>query len=377
MFSNSLIDMSYQEALCPIEYQTKHINKVSADIKKVKADIEFCYGLLPKVSRTFAISINHLKGNLHLAVFTGYLFCRIADTIEDAWEVELSTKKRLFNLFDDILKSDNRLNESQLAEFEQLSLKLTGHDAHLKLCRNSDRVFRIFPHLPAPTQKIVIKWVRTMVKGMLCFVAKYPDGVKIQTIEEYHQYCFYVAGTVGHMLTGLWKLHGPPQSRKQKQILESFSSAFGEGLQTINILKDIANDAKVENNVYVPQQLLNAVGSSQGEITTEKKKEATYKAIGQMIDLANENLNKAFLYYCALPWRAFRIKLFCIAPLLFGLATLKKIASTKDMLEMGKVVKISRKKVKVYLILSYCLVFSKSLVFLLIRCLNSVSPRYK
>ncbi|MCU0627289.1 MAG: squalene/phytoene synthase family protein, partial [Gemmatimonadaceae bacterium] len=40
--------------------------------------------ILPRVSRTFALSVRVLPGDLGRAVLAAYLLCRIADTIEDA-----------------------------------------------------------------------------------------------------------------------------------------------------------------------------------------------------------------------------------------------------------------------------------------------------
>ena len=48
------------------------------------ADLATCYALLPKVSRTFALNIRILPGELRRAVTTAYLLFRLADTIEDA-----------------------------------------------------------------------------------------------------------------------------------------------------------------------------------------------------------------------------------------------------------------------------------------------------
>ena len=44
----------------------------------------FCELVLPAVSRTFAIGIRALPGDLGRAVLTAYLICRLADTVEDA-----------------------------------------------------------------------------------------------------------------------------------------------------------------------------------------------------------------------------------------------------------------------------------------------------
>lgn len=53
--------------------------------------------ILPKVSRTFALTIPQLPPELRRAVANAYLLCRIADTIED--EPALSAEqKRVFEM---------------------------------------------------------------------------------------------------------------------------------------------------------------------------------------------------------------------------------------------------------------------------------------
>ena len=47
-------------------------------------DWEYCREMLPKVSRTFALNISVLEGDLHRSILIAYLFCRIVDTVEDA-----------------------------------------------------------------------------------------------------------------------------------------------------------------------------------------------------------------------------------------------------------------------------------------------------
>ena len=84
------------------------------------------------------------------------------------------------------------------------------------------------------------------------FIRRYPHGIHLQTIEEFREYCYYVAGTVGHLLTDLWKFYSPRIDEKVYHVLDNLSNAFGEGLQTVNILKDIANDIKEENAVFIP-----------------------------------------------------------------------------------------------------------------------------
>ena len=52
----------------------------------------FCREMLPSVSRTFALSIRFLPGNLGRTVGVAYLICRIADTVEDDGTADVPAK---------------------------------------------------------------------------------------------------------------------------------------------------------------------------------------------------------------------------------------------------------------------------------------------
>ena len=43
-----------------------------------------------------------------------------------------------------------------------------------------------------------------MVGGMRRFVLEQPDGIRIASVEEFRRYCYYVAGTVGHLTSALF-----------------------------------------------------------------------------------------------------------------------------------------------------------------------------
>jgi farnesyl-diphosphate farnesyltransferase len=59
--------------------------------------LKFCVETLPAVSRTFAINIRILKGELYRAVLVAYLFCRIVDTVEDAEGLSIDLRNRLLD----------------------------------------------------------------------------------------------------------------------------------------------------------------------------------------------------------------------------------------------------------------------------------------
>ncbi len=317
----------------------------------------FCEAVLPAVSRTFALGIKVLPGALGQAVLDAYLLCRIADTVEDAPNLPPDEKGVLFTAllegFDD---------PTAVARFQSGSATLVGEPAHLALVHHADLVFSHFSELPAKTREVVRTWVTEMVVGMDKFVHRYPDGIRIQTLDEYKEYCYYVAGTVGYMLTDLWFEHAPSIGRARYNVLRERCRAFAEALQTVNILKDVAVDAEKENSIYVPEELLRAHGSTQGRILAPDLVASNREALGRLIDLAWHDLEEARNYLLLIPRRAVSIRLFCLLPLLFAYATMRDLVQSTAMLKPGGTVKISRREVKALLMAGPMLVMSNSAV---------------
>lgn len=315
----------------------------------------FCHAVLPAVSRTFALGIKVLPGALGQAVLDAYLLCRIADTVEDAPDMAPELKAALF---DDFVLGFS--SPDALRRFLHGVRTLRGDEAHLALTVNTDLVLTHFQGLPEATQAIVLKWVTEMVVGMRKFVLLYPNGIRIQSVEEYKEYCYYVAGTVGYMLTDLWHQHSSSIGATRYAVLRERCRAFAEALQTVNILKDVAVDAEKENSIYVPEELLRAHGSTQSRILAPELIAKNREALTQLIQLAWHDLEEARNYLLLIPRRAVSIRLFCILPLLLAYATLRDLVQTTAMLKPGGSVKISRREVKSLLMTGAMLVMSNN-----------------
>lgn len=316
----------------------------------------FCRDILPAVSRTFAVSIRLLPGELRDAVGTAYLLCRIADTVEDVPELAADFKA---SLLDDLGRCLD--DAAAVTRFLDHSVSVTGDAAHLRLLRNADLVFESYYALPQPTRRLIRQWVE-MIVGMRKFVLAYPHGIRIQSLDEYKEYCYYVAGTVGYLLTDLWHQHAPSIGRRRYESLRRRSRAFAEALQTVNILKDVAGDAEHENSIYIPEQLLRAVGSGHATILASDRAEQNDAALGQLIQLAWRDLDQATAYLLDIPRRAPEIRLFCALPLLFAHATLRDLTRRPGAIVRREAVKISRAEVRALTVLSRALVFSNGLM---------------
>jgi farnesyl-diphosphate farnesyltransferase len=297
--------------------------------------------ILPRVSRTFAAGIKLLPPQLEPPVRIGYLLCRIADTVEDDLALSPERKAELLDefvaCFDDAALADR---------FGTALHELTANDDYLELVASSGQVFLMFRALDAPTRAILRRWIEEMVRGMRRFVLVHRGGIRLESVEEFHEYCYYVAGTVGHLLTDLWHLHSRLVSDRTYERLLLDCEAFGEALQTVNILKDVAWDAEQENAIYIPAELLAAAGSDHDAILRAEHRAASRDALVPLIRLAHDDIDCALRYVEALPSAALRIRLFCVLPVLFAVATVRELEQTDAMLIPGGSVKIARAEVK-------------------------------
>ena len=286
-------------------------------------------------------------------MLAAYLLCRIADTLEDEPVLGAPVKAGLLDdlalCFDDALAAD---------AFPEKVQTLSGDDAHVRLTAHADLVFVLYRSLPPGTQRHVRRWVAEMISGMRKFVLLYPHGIRIQSLEEYKEYCYYVAGTVGYLLTDLWHEHAPSIGDRQYQVLREKCRAFAEALQTVNILKDVATDAEQENSIYIPEELLREHGSSHATILAPDRLLGTREALATLVQLAWHDLEGARSYLLLIPRRAVPIRLFCVLPLLFAYATLRDLTRTPNALARREVVKISRREVKSLTLIGFLVIMS-------------------
>ena len=306
-----------------------------------RAALDFARGIIGRVSRTFAIGIAVLPGDLGKAVLVGYLLCRIADTIEDDGGATAARRQellaRFLECFDDPARAETFAAEAS---------DIAAADSYLDLLRGTKTVFDLLHSLPPQSAAIVEKWTREMTAGMSEFVGRYPAGIRIQTMPEYKRYCYFVAGTVGHLLTDLWFFHSPLVRQRDYDRLLVHCEAFGEALQTINILKDIAWDIEHENAAFVPEDLFRARGSSHQTMLDQAWLTQNREALVGLVQLAKDDLRRSLEYINAIPKLALQIRLFCLLPVLFAVATLREIEKSSAMLQSGGAVKITRAEVR-------------------------------
>jgi farnesyl-diphosphate farnesyltransferase len=172
-----------------------------------------------------------------------------------------------------------------------------------------------------------------------------PDGVQaLLTLEDLERYCYFVAGTVGHMLTELF-LCEVEVADEQRRVLKKNAEAFGLGLQLVNILKDVTDDRERQVS-FIPRTLADEAGLTIRSLTSPENRGAAHRAVAPIFDVARERLDRALDYCLALPSSEPGVRLFCLLPLWMAARTLVLAQGNDHMFIAGEPVKISRPEVE-------------------------------
>ena len=300
--------------------------------------LRFCAEKLEQVSRSFALVIKFLPNTtqspLRVSVAVFYLVLRALDTVED----EMDLKK-----FEPFITAEDRekkqklpglaAKERSLREFWQRLQEGFGGkelfglgEAHeLELLNEFHHVRKIFETLPAPMQDVITDITQEMGEGMSEYVSRdLRNGTTDD--QDFADYCYIVAGTVGKGLTELFAVYDNNlQGLCEKRELYK---SMGEFLQRTNIIRDYLEDF-VDGRAFWPQtvwhlyigkeqQLAFGIGAfARPEVI---RRGGSVACLNHMIKNALQLLPSVFKYLAAIEDQA--IYSFCALPQIMALATL-------------------------------------------------------
>jgi farnesyl-diphosphate farnesyltransferase len=303
--------------------------------REKNADRAFCADLLPDVSRTFALSIAGLPGRMRAPIEAAYLMCRIADTIEDDHRLARDVREQLFDAFDDALA-----NERSGAALDRLAVAsdLGQGTESQRLCAGARRVFRCFHALPLSQRSAIRPHVAELARGMRELGRERP----FHEVADLERYCYFVAGTVGKLLTAVFELEVPDLDESARRFVRARAVAFGIGLQLVNIVKDVGVDFE-RGDCFLPADLAARHGVPLAEVLETRHRPAALGVVRDVCTIARARLRHARDYTLAWPAdAAYEVRVFCAVPLALAFATLVEIENGNGVLLRGKTPKVAR-----------------------------------
>ncbi|MDP8215287.1 MAG: phytoene/squalene synthase family protein [Candidatus Euphemobacter frigidus] len=304
----------------------------------------YCHQVLPEVSRTFALGIDLLRAPLRDSICVAYLICRILDTIEDTTDLPASDRAILLE------QAGRELLDVKQWDGYCDTIRETFSDGRFSgkdqdLCRHCIDVLKVFHAFPDPVRQAITGPVREMAEGMARTVRKeLKDGeLRLETIEDLEKYCYYVAGTVGILLTNLFSLDRASITADVQSRLSRYGVRFGQGLQLTNIIKGVTDD-NIRGVIYLPRQLLREAGVTLQDLLDHPDDPRGKRLIAHLVSVALTWLDDALEYTVSIPTEEEDIRLFCALPLVFAVRTLGLSLCTSHVFDR-KPLKITRSEV--------------------------------
>jgi phytoene/squalene synthetase len=272
---------------------------------------EFYQTHLDRVSRSFAFCIRQLPDPLRSWVGLSYLLCRILDTVEDSsWRAK-QDQARAFALFDSALADAE--HAASLRDWAAVfpSEVNAGERA---LLADAEVIVQDLHELPSGVRTLITELVQSMSAGMQHFAAQNPPGVlRLSSLGEVNQYCFFVAGLVGELLAKLVAKVEPAFAMNQVTMLRAHH--FGLFLQKVNLLKDQVAD------------------ETAGRFLLPSREEVERSA--------ELNVSNAFDFLTSLPAEQIEFRRFCAWSMFLGLEALSVARASSA---ARAVLKVSREK---------------------------------
>lgn len=304
-----------------------------SDQKLKLSDAEKTYldDTMNKVSRSFAIVVRNLEEPLNDYMSTAYLLCRVVDNIEDCTQ-PFAWKEQRFQEFYQLIEEPANAPQI-LATWSQESWHgLTQDESEMMGSVRGLILWTIYAQIPQSSRSIIRRWVAEMADGMMRVedpnqhpLLEDRAGVRVLATEsDYNQYCYYVAGTVGHMATELVIVHYGLAEVATRLLTNC--EACGRSLQKTNILKDFAEDIG-RGISYLP-----FTWHQEADCTPLSLAGAPRQWKKKVIDDVVQELHDATEYLLALPYDAAGYRMASLMSLLPAYQTLLLAAKRHELL---------------------------------------------
>jgi farnesyl-diphosphate farnesyltransferase len=295
--------------------------------------------ILPDVSRTFALTIPQLPAALRISVTNAYLLCRIADTIEDEPALSPPETHAYMQRFMAVLAGRGDPQTLGVELEQRLSERTLPTERDL--VSNMQRVINVTAALSESQRVAIHRCVELMCYGMPRFQAT-ASLRGLPRLTDLDDYCYYVAGVVGDMLTDLFCEYSPAIARRRAG-LQDLAVSFAQGLQMTNILKDVWEDHS-RGACWLPQEIFSRHGVDLARLVAEPYDPRFAAGMRELVAVAHAHLRNALEYALLIPSKEAGIRRFCLWAIGLAVLTLQKINRNPEF-TAGVQVKVSRRAV--------------------------------
>lgn len=295
--------------------------------------------LLASVSRSFSITINLLPAELRAPISAGYLLARALDTVADTASIPAARRLTHLRALLEMIKYG--ADPETLRPLQKEIAAGQSHEGERRLIQQLTGCLAALEALPPFDRWELRRTLSRIGRGQELDLQRFgdaaPEPTPLATAAELDEYTYYVAGCVGELWTRLCGEHLPPGwSRRDDAAMLALGKRFGQGLQMVNILRDLPADLAA-GRCYLPADLLARHGLDAAALRATPAK--ARPLLDELRALTLGHLDAAWEYVGANGSRKLRHAV--ALPVLIGLETLSLLAKNPA-LETAERVKMPR-----------------------------------
>jgi farnesyl-diphosphate farnesyltransferase len=300
--------------------------------------------LLKSVSRTFYRTLRVLPRRIRTQIGLAYLLARTTDTIADTGLVAPEKRLQALNALRERIMGVSRAP----LDFKELR-QHQGSPAERILLEKCESALSLLETLTAGDLQLVRQVLSTITSGQELDLQRFGGAsanhiVALRTAEELDDYTYRVAGCVGEFWTKMCLAHLYPGKALDKSYLLAQGIRFGQGLQLVNVLRDLPTDLR-NGRCYLPGDQLTSRGLIPQDLLKPENEGWLRPVYDPWLERAESHLFAGWDYTNALPRGSVRVRLACAWPIQIGLET-TKLLRAGPILDPGNRVKVARPDVK-------------------------------
>jgi farnesyl-diphosphate farnesyltransferase len=296
--------------------------------------------ILQSVSRSFYLSIRFLPARLRRPVGLAYLLARATDTIADTADVPAKT--RLLQL-KSLASAIQRSPEGDVSTLPDSFAPRQTNVAENTLIESLPECFQILASLTADDRHDIRDVLAKINRAQVLDVERFGSGNGIRALsaaDELNEYTYLIAGCVGEFWTRICDRHVANFAELPTEQMLELGRRYGEGLQLVNILRDVGSDLRV-GRCYLPNDEVAAAGITPEQILEQRRQ--FIPIFRKWLAQAERGLKAGMEYSVAV--RSRRIRGATVLPALIGARTVALLRDAGEAV-LDQKVKVSRKEVQ-------------------------------
>lgn len=279
---------------------------------------------------------------LRRPVGLAYLLARTSDTIADSAGASAEVRLTALHQFGEAIHGNGPLPDLPSLEAG------INNPAEKILLTHTAALLKLLQATEADDRALIVWVLDEILHGQILDVQRFApagDG-KLQALAnagELDDYTYSVAGCVGEFWTRICNRHLAQYSRLEADAMVRLGIAFGNGLQLINILRDLLADL-TNGRCYLPFDELTSCGHDPDRLAFLKTNPVLARPVFNRWSVcARAHLDSGLQYIEAVrPWR---LRLACFLPWALGMKTLALMEQTPP-LETPRRIKVPRQEVR-------------------------------